>query len=215
MEGPGGGLEGFAGTLWCPVHGGVPFGKCLLMGLQFCTNLLMQFTKSGAPTKRWAVRAIFPDTEGATVGAPEDFEAPGGFKFEGVLRCALCSVSPPWSSYHNQVQCPYLGTLNKVRENLGIEHIKTSNNGRLVLPRTEKPTDFKAFLEQDKKWKAEMERKMGELMALLKGSQKRPAPEDSAGPSKPSKSARKEQKGKGKGKQGKESKDSKGKGKAD
>lgn len=150
----------------------------------------------------------------AAVGEPADFEAPGGTKFVARKRCALCSISPPWSTYHDHAQCPYLGTLNKVRENLRYEHIRVTLANKLEMPRVEKPVDFKAFLEEDKRWKAEMERKVGELAAALKGGKKRKAADDAPGPSKPPKAPKEEKKEKGKGKDKADvKKDVKGKGK--
>ncbi|OJT04060.1 hypothetical protein TRAPUB_5255 [Trametes pubescens] len=173
------------------------------------------FNKNGCPSKRWVVRVVWEARAGeAAIGEPMDFEAPGGTKFTARKRCALCSISPPWSTYHDHAQCPYLGTLNKVRENLRYEHIRVTLGNKLEMPRTEKPVDFKAFLEEDKRWKAEMERKYGELAAALKGGKKRKVADDAPGPSKPPKTPKKEKEEKSKGKDKADvKKDVKGKGK--
>ena len=52
-----------------------------------------------------------------------DFEAPEGVKFTFIYQCRFCSIFPLWALYHNHIQYPYVGTLNKIRENLEYEII--------------------------------------------------------------------------------------------
>ncbi|KAH9850545.1 hypothetical protein C2E23DRAFT_887423 [Lenzites betulinus] len=173
--------------------------------------------QKGVPSKRWVIRIVWQDQGSVSMAvAHQDFKSSSGLEFRAVLRCALCSISPPWSSYHDHTQCPYLGTLNKVRENLGYEHIRVEINSQLAMPRTKRAIDFDKFVAELTKWKADVDRKLGELFAAQKGGKKRKAADDAPGPSKPTKTPKKEEKdkGKGKGKQEEGSKDAKGKGKA-
>ena len=158
---------------------------------------------------------MWDEQTAALLDEPKDFEASGGLKFEARKRCAFCSISPPWSSYHDHAQCPYLGTLNKVRENLRIEHIRVTPLNKLELPRTKKQIDLDAHIAADAKWKAETSQKIGELFALLKGGKKRKNADDAPGPSKPAKAPKKEKedKGQGKGQGGAAPKGAKSKGK--
>ncbi|KAI0819761.1 hypothetical protein BC628DRAFT_1342022 [Trametes gibbosa] len=169
--------------------------------------------KKGKPSKRWVVRIVWGPQGNGVVAPHLDFEATGGIKFEVRLRCALCSISPPWSSYHDHAQCPLLGTLNKVRENLRYEHIRVELNNKLVMPRTRAAIDIDTFVVDYQKWKAEVDRKLGKLAAAIKGGKKRKLADNAPGPSKPTKAPKKEKedKDKGKGKQGEGLKDPKGK----
>ncbi|KAI0630913.1 hypothetical protein C8Q77DRAFT_1159630 [Trametes polyzona] len=171
-------------------------------------------TKKDRASKRWAVRVAWKAPVEGILGEHLDFEAPGGLKSEACLRCAFCSISPPWSSYHDHAQCPYLGTLNKVREHLHVEHAMVLADNRIRLTCAQKPIELKVFLAEDKKWKAEIERKVGELTATLKGGKKHKSADDAPGPSKPAKMPKKEKREKAPGKQEGGSKDTKGKGKA-
>ena len=189
----------------------IPPGKILL--LVSLENMLthQQFTEEGRPAKRWAVRVV---RGGNTETDVRDWEAPGGIKFVYSPRCAFCSISAPFGVNHEHVQCPYIGTLNKVRDNLGYEPVSIDRN-LVICPREKKQLDVEKKLKEIDAAIADFRKQLAELRSEKdKGGKKRKAAESPAANPKDPKKPKKETKEKkvkgtdkgGKGKAGSSSK---------
>ncbi|KAJ8456383.1 hypothetical protein ONZ51_g12160 [Trametes cubensis] len=132
-------------------------------------------------------------------------------EFSFLHACAFCSVSPVWATPHDHVQCPYIGTLNKVRSHLGILPIKVEDD-KLVLPRQKVPVNVEEQLKELFTKVADLDKRLAavEKKPDPKGK-KREHPDDSPAKAQPAKKV-KQEKGEKEKKGGKKADKGKGEG---
>lgn len=116
-----------------------------------------------------------------------------------------------WATPHDHVQCPYIGTLNKVRSHLGILPIKVED-GKLVLPRQKVPVNVEEQLKELFTKVADLDKRLAavEKKPDPKGK-KREHPDDSPAKAQPAKKV-KQEKGEKEKKGGKKADKGKGEG---
>ncbi|KAI1782194.1 hypothetical protein LXA43DRAFT_1104573 [Ganoderma leucocontextum] len=106
--------------------------------------LFRLYSRGNRASRRWLARPTGPCTMAAPVDVTwtEPVEADAEERvFRAVRRCALCSISSLYLAGHDHVQCPYIGTLDKVRGTLGFLKIGIKD-GVLSFPREKAPVDY-------------------------------------------------------------------------
>ncbi|KAL6308742.1 hypothetical protein BKA93DRAFT_822039 [Sparassis latifolia] len=138
--------------------------------------------KNGHPSKVWVVRV---DEAGDDKGVDHTIN---GLKFTFHHRCALCGRGPPWVSYHDHVQCPLMGTMNKVREHLGYEPMH-AEDGCVIRKDALRPMDVEKEYKELRKTLEDLEKRVKQceqLIETLQGKKRKggAAPDADAPPSK-------------------------------